>query len=92
MPEAMTDKEITAFKARLRRQANPEKHREAERRYYQKYKAKKYEQVSKWRKANPDRVASYLANWKANNLQKVKAYKRAEYLRRKARLAALSHA
>ena len=88
----MTDNEIKAYKTRLRRQANPEKYREIERRYYQNNKTKKYEQVQRWRKANPDRVRSYLANWKAANPDKVKANKRAEYLRRKARLTTLIHA
>ncbi len=87
----MTDKEIDSYKRRLSREANPEKHkaylaawqkanpekcREASRRYYKRNKAKKNAGVMAWHKANPDRV---------------KAIRRAYYLRRKARLAA-SHA
>jgi hypothetical protein len=84
----MTDNEIKAYKTKLRRQANPEKYRKIERRYYQKNKTKKYEQVQRWRKANPDRVRSYLANWKAANPEKVAALKRRYYLKRKARIEA----
>jgi hypothetical protein len=99
----MTDKEIHAYKARLRREANPEAHkaylsawqkanadkcREASRRYYAKNKAKMMAKVRAWQKANPERVRASVRKWQAANPDKLKANKRAYYLRRKARIAA----
>jgi hypothetical protein len=99
----MTDKEIHAYKARLRREANPEAHkaylakwqkdnadkcREASRRYYAKNRAKIGAKVRAWQKANPDRVIASVRKWQAANREKVKANRHAYYLRRKARIAA----
>jgi hypothetical protein len=99
----MTDKEIHAYKARLRREANPEAHkaylakwqkenaekcREASRRYYAKNRAKICAKVRAWQKANPHRVVASVRKWQAANPEKLKANKRAYYLRRKARIAA----
>jgi hypothetical protein len=99
----MTDKEIAAYKRRLRVNANPEAHkaylskwqkdnaekcREASRRYYAKNKAKITAKVRAWQKANPDRVVASVRKWQAANPEKVKANKHAYYLRRKARISA----
>jgi hypothetical protein len=101
----MTDAEIKAYKARLRREADPEKYkaylaawqkanpekcREACKRYYYRNKAKLNAKVRAWQKANPDRVKAFVRNWQKANPGKVKAIRRAYYLRRKARLAAPS--
>ena len=95
----MTDKEIKAYKSRLRREADPAKHkayvaawqaankdkmREAFRRYYQRNKATMLAKVRAWQKANPDAVRAAVKKWQASNPDKVKAYRRAYYLRRKA--------
>jgi len=44
MPDPMTDKEIAAYKHRLWREANPEKHLAC---------------VRRWQKANPEKVKAY---------------------------------
>ena len=95
----MTDKEIASYKARLRREANPEKYkaylsawqkanpekcREASRRYYAKNKHKWVARVREWQKANPESVRASVRKWQAANPDKLKAYRRAYYLRRKA--------
>ena len=104
----MTDKEIHAYKRKLRIAANPEKYkayaiawqkanpdkcREASRRYYAKNKHKWVAKVRAWQKANPESVRASVRKWQAANPEKLKAYRRAYYLRRKAaRLAQSTHA
>jgi hypothetical protein len=99
----MTDAEIKAYKARLYREANPDKAKaylakwqkdnadrikQATRAYYQKNKAKMYLKVRAWQKANPDRVLASVKKWQAANPEKVKAYRRAYYQKCKARALA----
>ena len=99
----MTDKEIVAYKRRLYREANPEKMkayvadwqkanpdkcREASRRYYAKHKAKCIARAKAWQAANPDRMLGYIKKWKAANPEKIAAIKRRYYLKRKARIEA----
>ena len=96
----MTDKEIAAYKTRLRREADPEKVkayianwqranadkvREYGRKYYAKNKAKLFAKTIAWQKANPEKVLASVRKWQAANPDKVKQYRRAYYLRCKAR-------
>ena len=100
----MTDKEIAAHKRRLYREAypekmkayvanwqkaNPEKCREASRRYYAKNKAKCIAKARAWQKANPDRMLGYIKKWKAENPEKVAEIKHRYYIKRKALIAQL---
>jgi hypothetical protein len=86
----MTDKEIAVFKARLRRQANPEAYRLACRKHYHKNRERLIEKARAWQRANPDKMRASVQKWQAANPEKVKAYRRAYYLRRKAALLAQS--
>jgi hypothetical protein len=54
-------------------------------RYYAKIKAKIYASTIAWQKANPEKVLASVRKWQAANPDKVKQYRRAYYLRCKAR-------
>ena len=88
----MNDAQIIAYKARLRREANPEK--------YKTY-------AKEWQRANLNKCRAYRKNyyqrnkaariaysraWQAANPERFKAMQIRAYAKRKARLAALSHA
>lgn len=84
----MNDKEIKNFKQRLYYAANKQKVRAVTQAWY----ARNPEWQKQYYLRNKERIIATAKAWQAANPEKFKAIQRKAYLKRKARLAASSHA